>query len=313
VALPCHWGDIRGGVAENHFTGKLGGFERSVGIWPAYVTQYTDYRAFLKDWIEERRRQGLPGSNRWFAQKMGSSATSWLSAVLSGKKGLSKATANKLSQVLKHTPLEARYFESLVSFNQARGIEQRNAYFQQLTAIRKLKDVRVVAEQEYQFFATWYHASVRALIGMYPFRDDYERLARMVSPPIRAGEARKSVGLLEKLGFIRKNDDGCWELTDTAISAGKNVRALSVDNYRQEAMRLAQEALDRYSKEEREIAALTVGISRGTFEKARRILEEARQRIAELANVDEDADRVYQLNIQMFPLSKAPGSTGEKR
>ena len=74
------------------------------------LTNYTDFRSYLKDWIDERKSLGLPGSNRWFAMKMGINSTSWLTSVAKGSKGLSKATANKLSEILKHSPIEARYF-----------------------------------------------------------------------------------------------------------------------------------------------------------------------------------------------------------
>ena len=179
------------------------------------LTEYTDFRTYLNEWVEDRKSQGLPGSNRWFAMKMGINSTSWLTSVLKGVKGLSKATANRLSQLLKHSPIETRYFETMVFFNQARTIEERNRYYKELNALQKLKDVRTVRPNQYDLYSTWYHSAVRSLIGMHLFgadAKDFERLASLVSPPITASQARRSVKLLEQLDLIKLNGQGFFEL-----------------------------------------------------------------------------------------------------
>jgi uncharacterized protein (TIGR02147 family) len=273
------------------------------------LTDYTDFRKYLGDWIEERKSQGLPGSNRWFAMKMGINSTSWLTSVLKGIKGLSGATANKLSQIMRHSPIETRFFGALVDFNQARTLEERNGCYRQLTALQKLKEVRTVGTKQYDLYSTWYHSAVRSLVGMHRFRPDekdYERLGAMVSPPITASQARKSIKLLEDLGLVVKNAGNAFELTASAITTGENVRSLAVANFQQETMRLAQEALDRYGRDERYIATTTVGVGPASFERIRQVLIDAGNKIAEIANADADADRVYQVNVQAFPMSK-PG------
>ena len=272
------------------------------------LTNYTDFRAYLKDWIDERKSLGLPGSNRWFAMKMGINSTSWLTSVAKGIKGLSKATANKLSEILKHSPIEARYFETLVNFNQARTIEERNNYYKELIALQKLKDVHTVKANQYDLYSTWYNSAVRSLIGMHPFKaaaGDYERLAAMVSPPITASQARKSVQLLEKLGLVKAAEKGTFELTSSAITTGENIRSLAVANFQQETMRLAQEAMDRYPRDERYIGTATVGVSATAFQRIKQVLIDTSNKIAEIANADADAHRVYQVNFQAYPLSKA--------
>jgi uncharacterized protein (TIGR02147 family) len=269
---------------------------------------YTDFRIYLTDWINERKSLGLPGSNRWFAMKMGINSTSWLTSVLKGVKGLSKATSNKLSEILKHSPVETRYFDALVSFNQARSIEDRNRYYRELSALQKLKEVRTVKPSQYDFYSAWYHSAVRSLIGMYSFKacaDEYERLASMVSPPITASQARKSLLLLKELGFAKTNDRGMYELTSSAITSGEDVASLGIANFQQETMRLAQEAMDRAPRGERYVGTATVGVSAKAFQSIKQLLIETSNKIAEIANADADADRVYQINLQAFPMSKA--------
>ena len=271
------------------------------------LMQYTDFRAYLRDWIAERKMEGLPGSNRWFAQKLGFTSTSWLTEVLKGEKNLSKITVNKLSVLFKHTPVEARYFEALVFFNQSRGLNERNLYYEQLTGMQKLRNVKTLSQDQYEFFAAWYHSVVRSLIGMYKFTNEYGRLGSMVSPPITAHEAEESVQLLENLGMVRRGDDGVLALVSSAITSGENVTSLAITNFQLETMRLGQEAIDRHAKETRDISSLTVGISAPTFGKIIELLSDTRKRIVEMSNNDADADRVYQVNLQLFPLSTIDG------
>jgi uncharacterized protein (TIGR02147 family) len=146
---------------------------------------------------------------------------------------------------------------------------------------------------------------------MFPMEDDYNIIARMTSPSITAVQAKKSIKLLTKLGLIKKNDVGCYELTGSAITTGQNVKSLAVANFQRETMRLGSEAIDRYPHSVRDISTMSVGISEEGFKKITEILTDCRKSIADMANNDHYADRVYQINFQVFPLSKIKQGRGK--
>ena len=273
---------------------------------------YTDYRACLADWLAQRKAEGLPVSNRWFAMKMGVNSSSWLTSILQGKKNLSPESARRLSELMKLDERQARFFAALVRFNQARDLDERNRCYAEMNGLRNGGAPKKVGPAEYEYYAQWYHSAVRSIIGMHGFDGTFDRLAAMVSPPITASQAKKSVALLTRLGFLVRTGDGGLRLADAAITTGDRVRSLAVATFQRETMRLAQEALDRYPAAEREIRATTLGVSRKTVDEIRAILTDARQRIIELANGDDAADRVYQLNLQLFPLSKPPTPPGKQ-
>jgi len=271
------------------------------------LTQFTDYRTYLKEYIKFKKKLGYI-SNRWFAQRVGINSSSWLTVVLQGKKGVSKATANKISKVLKHSDFEAEYFEALVLFNQAKTNEDRNRYYNQLLGLRKEKRVEKVDENQYEFYATWYHSVVRSLIGLIKFKDDFARLAKMVKPQITPAQAKKSVELLENLDLIKKNEESNYELSSANVTTGDHVRSLAIANYQQETMKQGWEALDRFSKEIRDVSTITMGISEKGFGQIKDEIQAFRKRIIKIATEDEPADRVYQMNLQLFPM----GSTEQK-
>lgn len=272
------------------------------------ITCYLDYRLYLKEWIELRKARCLPASNRWFSQRMGINSSSWLTAVLHEQKGLSAASAERLSAVLKLESSDREYFATLVMFNQASHASEKQKLYEKLRNLQRLKPPKQVSQELYAYYETWYHSAIRSLIGIHTFKNDYEALASLLQPPISTAEARGSVALLKRLGFIRTDETGFYVLSDPAVTSGSYVRSLAIERYQQVTMRLAQKAFDNTDKAERDFSTLTIGISQEKIEPIKQLLSDVRKKISEIANCDAAGDRVYQLNIQLFPMSKPVSS-----
>jgi len=75
-------------------------------------------------------------------------------------------------------------------------------------------------------------------------------------------------------------------------------------------MRMGMEAIDRYPHQERDISTMSVGISEESFKKIAEIIAGCRKAIANIAAADQNADCVYQVNFQVFPLSKTKHERG---
>jgi len=271
------------------------------------ITSFLDFREYLQAFVDAARANGESITNRSFAQALSINSSSWLTNVLSGAKGITAETTQAISDYLGHNAWERKYFKILVNFNQAKTVEKRNSHF---TALKQhllhkgYSFLHVLEPDQYEFYSKWYYAAVRSLLGMFPMGDEYNRIARLTSPSITAGQAKKSVKLLVKLDLIKKNDTGCYELTGTAITTGPDVKSLAVANFQRETMRLGIEAIDRYPQSVRDISTMSVGISEEGYKKTIAILADCRKAIADAANGDQNADRVYQINFQVFPLSK---------
>ena len=277
------------------------------------VSTYMDFREYLRAVISSMRKNGDSVSNRSFAKALGIQSSSWLTNVLRGEKGITMETAHDISDYLRHDVWEREYFETLVNFNQAKTVDTRNGYFAALKRhlIKKGYHAAAVLEpDQYEFYSKWYYTAVRSLLGMFPMGDEYNRIGRLTSPSITAAQAKKAVKLLTKLGLIKMNDTGFYTLTGAAISSGPHVKSLAVANFQRETMRMGMEAIDRYPHQQRDISTMSVGISEESFKKIAEIVANCRKAIAELAARDQSADRVYQVNFQVFPLSKAKQGRG---
>ncbi len=275
----------------------------------ADIFDFTDYRKFLKCYYEERKASSPAFSYQFLASKAGFSNKGYVYNLIKGKRSLSKSNLFKMCEALDLNKQQTEYFEALVSFNQAEGFKEKNHYFEKLNQIRKKNiprnDMQMVAEEQYEYYSTWYHSTIRSIIDMYQFSDDYTWLARMVNPQISVKQAKHSVELLSRLGMIRKEADGIYRVTGKNITTGKDIMKLAVQSFHLQCNDLARNAILNLPKEERNATGLTMGISQSTYSRLCDEIFHFQNRIAEIVNEDHDADRVYQLNFCMFPVSRS--------
>jgi uncharacterized protein (TIGR02147 family) len=55
---------------------------------------------------------------------------------------------------------------------------------------------------------------------------------------------------------------------------------------------------------ERMMSGLTLGLTQRAYERIRKELEDCCRRVIAIATEDEETDRVYRLNMQLFPMSE---------
>jgi uncharacterized protein (TIGR02147 family) len=106
-----------------------------------------------------------------------------------------------------------------------------------------------------------------------------------------------------KLGMIKKAGGG-YEQTSPLIATDPEVNSFAVVNFHRAMGNLAVESLDRIPKNERSVTSCTVRVSPEIFAAMRKKTDDFRQELLALADSAGDGDRVYQVNFQLFPVSK---------
>ncbi len=270
--------------------------------------EYLDYRGYLRDYFASRKATLDSWSYQSFADQLGFKAKDFLFRVIQGKKNLSQASIFQMAQGLGLNDIQTQYFDTLVKCNQTRDISQRNLYFNLLNTIktqgRTTHPAQRLRQDQFQFYSKWYHSAIRSLIEMAGFKGDFKRLAASLSPRVSAREAEASVALLEKLGLIERGEDGNYRATHKTITTGKDVSSILIPAYHKAAIELSAKALENVPAAERDMSNLTLGISERTFKDLTEKLRRFRREILEQAEKDDAADRVYHLNLHLYPLSK---------
>jgi uncharacterized protein (TIGR02147 family) len=267
---------------------------------------HQNYREYLREYYNEQKTGKRSFSYRSFSEKAGIAAPSFLFHVIEGKRNLTKTTVMKISQALGHNRDEAEFFENMVFFNQAQTIAEKTLYYSRLIEIRKPIDIAIIPKDRYEYFTHWYHSVIREVVIFFDFKDDYDRLGAFLVPPIKGGEAKKSIALLERLGFIERDAQGLYHQSQNLISVKVgSADAFIVEKFQMEMLNVALKAYDAVAVPDRMTSSTTFSISPETFELFKLRLREMQHQLMEMARLDTNPSEAYQLTLNLFPVSRS--------
>jgi uncharacterized protein (TIGR02147 family) len=264
---------------------------------------YLDYRAFLRDLFAEKKANGRGFSHRAFSRRAGLRSTNYLNLVVQGKRNLTPGAAQSFARGFGLAKQEADYFCALVRFNQAKAADERARAFDELGRFRQFRSVHELAAAETEYYSTWYVPAIRELAARADFRDDPKWIAERLIPRISAVQARRALALLEKLGLLVRRR-GKLERADDLVTTGDKPLGHHVVAYHRSMLTRASEAIDRIPREEREISSVTLCVSSGMLARLKGRIVEFRRELLQMAELEGPAERVVQINFQLFPMSK---------
>lgn len=268
------------------------------------IYNYYDYRLFLKDYYSEKKEKLSFFSYRYISQKVGMDS-SYIIKVLQGNLHISAKKIEPFCLLCEFSKKESAYFENLVYFCKSKNEKERKLFFEKLLELQNSSQ-KELEHKQYKFFQKWYYSATWSLLNFYSFDGNYEKLAQMHAPAITKKEAKESVQLLLDINLLKK-DQNKYIVTDQNITTGTAWNSLAITQYQQEMIKKAEEALERFPKNERNISTITMNLPEKMLSIVEELTSNYRKNLIQLANNCENekkSDRAYQLNIQLFPLSK---------
>jgi len=274
------------------------------------VFAYNDYREFLRDFFQERKKLDKSFSWRKFSASAGYSSPVFLKLVIENKSNLSEAGTERVADAVWLSGREKKYFRVLVRFNQAKNDSLKHTLYKELRNFVSPQDVHVLNQNQYDYYKEWYHAAIRERLTQVENQSDYQAIGQSLCPQVSAAKVQKSVELLKKLGLVEQKE-GRYIQSDAKISTGPEVLSMAVRNMHQQMAALATDAVQNIPREERDISGLTLGVSQEGFQKLTRELALFRERVTQIVEEDKTSDMVYRLNLQLFPLSRSGSASAE--
>lgn len=265
--------------------------------------EYLDYRDYLKDFLAELRNQKSWCSYRWAAKQL-EMDPGLLIRILQKKRHLSLGKSIVAIKFLSLSPNDAKYFEALILFNKAKTDSEIQKTYDYLSQLKSL-DLPRVGHGQLRFYDKWYFNALRSLLSVVSFNGkNYSALAKLIHPEISVGEIKEGIKLLQKVGLIKKNDNGYYEATDSFVSGGGDWKMIAVRQFQRQAMELSIRSLEQDEPEVRDISSLTLSIPIDALPYIKESLAEYRRKILSQVADMENPEVVYQLNLQLIPLSK---------
>lgn len=272
------------------------------------VWEYTDYRAWLLETYKARK-----AIHAWFsfgvlAQRAGFKARDFLLRVMRGERRLSPESAARLAEALDLPKRESDYFLALVEYNQARDDRAREVAWGKvqhaLARSRNASAPRLLTDIHREILAQPHHLAIRSWLEMRPDPGDWTALGKRLHPQRTAAVVKRSVALLESGGLVERRADDLWHATEKSVATPAEVAFPALRQFHRECLDLAAKSIESASSGERNISGVTLGISARTYRLLCDRLIALREEFGRLAEADAEADRVYQLTLALFPLTR---------
>ena len=264
------------------------------------IVEYTDFRKYMRDFYEDRKLRSA-FSWREFSKNAGFSSPSYMKVVCDGKSKLSRIGVERTGAAMGLTGFEMDYFRAMVKFGQAETEEKKKAAYEEMLSIAKTYNVRTLEGDLFQYYDSWRNPVLRELAPIMPGATPGE-MAKMCYPEISAAEVRDSLDFLTKSGIL-KRENGNFVQSETSVKGSTDATRLALRGMHREMSKLATPALE-LPKEIRNFSGVTMGLSRESFGKIEKVLNECRRQIIDIAAEEKNIEQVYRLNLQLFPLTK---------
>jgi uncharacterized protein (TIGR02147 family) len=268
------------------------------------VFAFNDYRLFLRAYYDAGRAEGSPAVTlRAFGKRAGLRSPNYLKLVIDGDRNLTPAVAPRFAEAAGLRGEAAAYFCELVAFNQSKTATERAHAYERLRRFAKHRKVHKLDAEQTAYHEHWYLPAIRELVAHKDFRDDPKWIAKKLVPKIAVRDAERALQTLQTLGLLSRDDQGRLVQCEPLLETPDGPLGHHVVRYHRTMLQRAADALDDVPREQREIASLTLCVSKSQARELKERLERFRDELLHVFAAGTDASRVVQLNLQMFPLS----------
>lgn len=243
---------------------------------------------FLSRELVRRRSRNPSYSQRAFARLLGM-PPGRLSQILTGKRRLTKAMAERVAERLAMTPTSRQSFVGATS-EAARGRRVRVAP----------SPVHVLSDDTFEVIADWQHFAILSLMRLPTFKPQPAWIGRRLG--ISAVEARRALARLERVGMIER-DGETWCRSHSALVTSDNIPSAALRHSHRQSIEQALASLENDPVETRDVSAMTLALDPELLPTLREEVRRLYRRLAKVAGGRAPRE-VYNVNVQIFPISK---------
>lgn len=256
----------------------------------------------MRDFYEERKRSSL-FSWREFSKLAGFTSPNYIQLVCEGKSRLSKTGVEKVATAMELAGSDREYFFAMERFGDAKSDSKKIQAFNEMQKIAKENRLRVVDGEAFKYFESWVNPVMRELAPIMPGAKPLE-LARNCYPVVSATEVRQALDFMVHANFLKKIGEDTYVQTEKVVTGSSEAIPLALRSMNRQMSKFATDAIDDIPPEKRHTAGVTLGMSEATYKWLVQKLETLRQQVVAMAAKEKDYDKVYRLNLQLFPLTK---------
>jgi uncharacterized protein (TIGR02147 family) len=278
------------------------------------ISDYLDFRKLLSDYYQHRRELSKkdirPYNYAVFSAAANIKSPNYLKLIIEGKRNLSPEMIGKFAKALSYNKEQAEEFKLLVLFGQASDPGERNMHLKALNENRvntKLKSGEI-DQKTWEKIPSWIAWILYSMVDQKDVKFDAESLRETLRNKASADEIQAALNSLMASGELVKDEaTGGMKKARALMESAEDIPVALVRKLQGELMYLGLESLYQDSATDREFGSATLAMTKAEFEDLRfhlrKIRKETQKNIG-VKRLSSKGERVYQLNLQLFPITK---------
>lgn len=288
---------------------------------PPAISDYMNYRTFLADFYAFKRKNSK-GQLRAYNYGVFSAAANikspnYLKMIIEGKRNLSDDMIGKFGKALGFHKEQTEEFRLLVCFTQASDPADRNLFLKKLSEHRvnsKLKSGEI-DRKTWEKVPNWITWIIYAMVDQEGVQFNTKSLKELLRDKATEDEIETALNSLISSGELKKDEvTGEFKKVRSLIESPEEVPVALVRKLQAQLMYLGLESLYQDAPQDREFGTLTASLTKAEFDELKFKLRQMRKAFHKdnsIARTSSKGERVYQLNIQLFPVTNAVHGVAE--
>lgn len=269
------------------------------------IFEYSDYRAYLRDFYNLQKKKSRSYSFRVFANCARLNSPNYLKLVIDGARRVTDKNLPNFIRGLSLNPIEANYFRNLVLFQETEDSDARSVYQLELARLQVQfkKKAKTIEAYRREILRHWCHFVIREMVLLKDFRNDPHWVSKKLKGKITPAQAQESLEILERLEFIKQKENGTYIQTEPLITTTDEVSSKMLRRLHRQFMELGIESLQSDPIQEREFSGLTLALPKSAVSKLKQIIKEFRKDLNRTFSDLKDNEEVYYLSVNLYPVT----------
>lgn len=278
------------------------------------LSEYMDYRLYLSDFYHAKKAQTQsairPYSYAIFSAAADIKSPNYLKMIIEGKRNLSPDMVVKFAKACGFNKAQTQEFLLLVNFNQSEDPADRNYALKLLSEYRveqKLKHGQL-DRKVFEKVPNWVGWIIYAMVDQAGVCFKISELRELLRGKASENEIEQALDSLLSSGELIKDEITHEISKGKPTEAPEEIPSALVRKLQMQLMYLGLESLYQDHTAEREFGSLTMSLTAKEFEEIKFKLRQLRKSLHKdnsIARMTEKGDRVYQLNLQLFPVTNS--------
>lgn len=265
------------------------------------IFNYTDFLSFIQSHYNHRKEVDKNFSLRTWAKEMELSSVSPLKEIINGRRKVKSKYADFLLKGLQLNEFEEIFFHTLIKLENCRDEAERKMF---LTLLKDLTPTEILSRKEsdnQDIFSHWVYMAVLSMSKLKDFKLTEENICKTLKGDVDEEFIKLVLYKLINEGLLIKDDQGNLIKKYDVTTMKNDIKYKSVENYFHQVFDLAKNEISS-PIDQREFQCFSMPIKAENIEIAKKMIRDFRYKLSLLG--EENADEVFQMNMQFFPLTQ---------